>query len=264
MPNLKSLAFPIIAFLALILATAYLASFPMQWELWDSASCMPDDCFCELIRFGETLRQPSNTWSSLAYALIGLLVMGHNYNLPNKKPFSHNFGLLMCLMMMTIGIGSAFYHASLSFLGQFADFFGMYLMSSFILVYALYRRFHLPEAPVILLYIAILSILGYLLVYMPELRRTLFGILLVLALGLEIYYATSQKPQIRAIWFYGGLAMFALAYGIWIIDDERILCSPESWLQGHALWHLLGAISNGMLYLYYRSEGAKAEMSEFR
>jgi hypothetical protein len=255
MPNLKFYTFPLIAFLALVLATAYLASFPMQWELWSSASCMPDDCFCEFIRLSETVRQPANTWSSLAYAFFGLLVISHSYSLPNKKPFTHHFGLLMALMMITIGLGSAFYHASLSFLGQFADFFGMYLMSSFVLVYALYRRFSLPELQVILLYVGINVVLGLLLVYVPELRRSIFGILLIAALGLEIYYASSRKVTIQTRWFYMGLVIFAAAYAIWIIDDERILCSPESWLQGHALWHLLGAIANGMLYLYYRSEG---------
>jgi hypothetical protein len=254
MSNFKLYAFPIIAFLALLLATAYLASFPMQWELWSAASCMPDDCFCEFIR-PETVRQPINTWSSLAYALVGLFILGHSYSLPNKKPFSHHFGLLMCLMLVALGISSAFYHASLTFLGQFADFFGMYLMSTFIFVYALYRRFSLPEIPVILLYIAILTVLGFLLVYVPDLRRTLFGILLAIALSLEIYYAISRKPAIRARWFYAGLFVFTIAYGIWTIDADRIMCSPESWIQGHAIWHLLGAVSNILLYFYYRSEG---------
>jgi hypothetical protein len=252
---LKRYSFSLISFLLLLVILAFLASFPMEWKLWRLASCMPDDCFCELIREGQTVRQPSNTWSSLAYALIGLMVLAHSYSLPNKKPFTWLFGLLLCLMMLTIGIGSAFYHASLTFIGQFADFSGMYLMSSFILVYALYRRYSLPEINVVLGYLGLNTILALLLYFVPETRRTLFGLLLILALILEIYYANSAKPSINRYWFYGGLLIFALAYAVWIIDDERILCSPESWIQGHALWHLLGAISNGMLYFYYRSEG---------
>jgi hypothetical protein len=253
---LKQYSIPLISFLLLALLLAFLASFPMQWGTWRTASCMlNNDCFCELIREGQTVRQPSNTWSSLAYAFMGLLVVAHSYSLPNKKPFTRLFAILLCLMMLTIGIGSAFYHASLTFIGQFADFSGMYLMSSFILVYALYRRYSLPEIRVVLFYLGINLVLALLLYFVPETRRTLFGILILLSLILEIYYAGSAKPSINRYWFYGGLLVFAAAYGIWIIDDERILCSPESWLQGHALWHLLGAISNGMLYLYYRSEG---------
>jgi hypothetical protein len=29
---------------------------------------------------------------------------------------------------------------------------------------------------------------------------------------------------------------------------------PDTWLQGHAMWHLLTALSLATIYLYYRNE----------
>jgi hypothetical protein len=38
------------------------------------------------------------------------------------------------------------------------------------------------------------------------------------------------------------------------LDVARKFGTPESWIQGHALWHLLTALALGSMYLYYRSE----------
>jgi hypothetical protein len=42
-----------------------------------------------------------------------------------------------------------------------------------------------------------------------------------------------------------------LAFVIWILDRERVLCAPESLLQGHAVWHILGAIAAVCLFRSY-------------
>ena len=50
------------------------------------------------------------------------------------------------------------------------------------------------------------------------------------------------------------LVSILIAASIWILDITDKLCSPTSIFQGHALWHILGALSIFLGYLYYRSE----------
>src|SRR5688572_22117478 len=86
---------------------------------WKPASCMPDGCFCEAIRDG-VIRQPLNALSSLAFVIVGVLVV-----LAMRRMS------VFALAMAVIGFGSAFYHASLGFVGQFVDVTGMYLIATY-------------------------------------------------------------------------------------------------------------------------------------
>jgi hypothetical protein len=38
------------------------------------------------------------------------------------------------------------------------------------------------------------------------------------------------------------------------MDVRGSFSGPDTWLQGHALWHLLTALSLATIYLYYRTE----------
>ena len=51
----------------------------------------------------------------------------------------------------------------------------------------------------------------------------------------------------------GGIFLIALL--IWQLSHtEGLLCFPESVFQGHAVWHLLCAVSTAAIYVYYQSE----------
>lgn len=229
----------------------------IDWDTWRLATCMPDGCFCEAVRPDETIRQPSNTWSSMAFALVGLLTAGNALSQGNHpRRLSLLFAIIFSISLIVIGVGSAFYHASMTFWGQFIDVGGMYLLVSFMLVYAWMRLYHLSIEISTFLYLVINIILFGLLYFIPESRRSLFAIVLLAGIGFELYYAISRKADIKRYWFNYGLLLFAVAYGIWITDNTGLLCDADSLLQGHAIWHILGAVSSGMLYLYYASEQA--------
>jgi len=40
----------------------------------------------------------------------------------------------------------------------------------------------------------------------------------------------------------------------WVLDVAGKFSGPDAWLQGHAVWHLLTALSLAAIYLYYRNE----------
>jgi hypothetical protein len=226
-----------------------------SWDAMSPSTCLATDtCFCEGVQMQESLRQPANTVSSFGFVLVGLLIMAASLGIAGRSTwFIPIYGVALGFMAVIVGIGSAFYHASLTFTGQFFDILGMYLMASFVLVYPLQRLYSLSYRNSIALYITLNLILTGLQILIPDLRRYTFAIVLIVGLVVEFVYLR-RHPIITARWLYVGLGLFTLAYGIWILDNSHALCAPDSLLQGHAIWHLLGACATGCLFLYYASE----------
>ena len=52
---------------------------------------------------------------------------------------------------------------------------------------------------------------------------------------------------------YAAILILFAAGSVWILDRQRVVCEPDSLLQGHAVWHILTAVSIFFVYLYYRS-----------
>lgn len=251
----KNYALGLIIFIGICVIFAALMQLNINWDTWRVATCMPDNCFCEQVRFGDTIRQPANTWSSMLFTLIGILIAGHGLTqLSEGQKLSRLFALILSFALIFIGVGSAFYHASMTFWGQFADVGSMYLLVSFMLIYAWLRLFQLQVNLSAVLYVVINIALFTLLYFFPETRRSAFAIVLLLGIGFELYYAVFRKPVLKRYWFNYGLLLFAIAYAIWTVDNNRMICVAESLFQGHAIWHIFGALSSGMLYLYYASE----------
>lgn len=212
------------------------------WEGWRQATCMPGGCFCEAVGEG-WLRQPVNTWSSLAFVLAAVWIGARRVEARLR-----GMQVVFAASAALVGLGSAFYHASLSFAGQFVDVLGMYLLSVPIL---LYRR--ISGRSFALAYAVLVAVLALLLWFVPELRRWLFAAVLVAGVISELLHLR-RNPGLDARWFWAGLGSFALAFGVWVMDNSRLLCAPESLLQGHALWHLLGAAATAMLFNHYATE----------
>lgn len=227
----------------------------LTWDRMQPATCLAaGTCFCEAVHVDEVVRQPSNTVSSFGFVLVGLLIVTASLGLVSSvSKLISLYGIALGLMVVIVGLGSAYYHASLTFTGQFFDILGMYLMASFVLMYAVQRLYGLSFRRSIALYVLLNICLTGMQILIPDLRRYTFAIVLVVGLIVEFMYL-KRHPIITARWLYMGLGLFAFAYVIWILDNSRILCVPDSLLQGHAVWHLLGACATGCLFLYYASE----------
>ena len=163
----------------------------------------------------------------------------------------------MGVSSIIVGVGSAFYHASLTFIGQFFDVFGMFLLAALTLVYAWERIWNLRLTTTLSLYLALNLFLSWLQIAIPDTRRYAFAVVLMLALTFEYYFRLKQKPQIDVRWLWIGTSLLGGAYIIWILDNTRLVCLENSLLQGHAIWHILGAIAVLFLHRYYVSEVTK-------
>jgi Ceramidase len=252
---------PFLLFALIVGAAAILSRVDYSWTSWKPASCMPANCFCEAIHRG-TIAQPANAWSSFAFVLVGLLVIGQSREDVRRLRSSvmtrqRAYFLVYGIAIVVIGLGSAFYHASLTFAGQFADLMGMYLLACFILLYNVSRLTAFNGKTFVLAYLAFNFVLAYVLLEFPALRRYIFGVIVVAALWPEYRVRTQKKPQINGFFLHAAWWTLVAAFVIWTLDITKVFCNPNSWLQGHALWHVLGALAAGLLYLYYRSENAE-------
>jgi hypothetical protein len=249
----------IIALAISLISMAVLYAFPAGvWASWPPATCLTTGCFCEAANPLSPVKQAVNAWSSLAYVFPGLVILGRLGELKRQSTgFPAEYAAIIGAAAVAVGLGSAFYHASLTFTGQFFDILGMYLLSAFLLVYALERSLHWKSRQTLVTYLMVNIGLTLIQVLVPETRRYCFAILLLAGLLSEYRLVFTHKITVRAGWLNLGLGLFALAFGIWNLDNLGIGCDPASLLQGHAAWHVLGAAGLGCLYRYYRSEASE-------
>lgn len=255
---MKRFIVPFLVFFIIVGAMIALSFVEYSWSAWKPASCMPDNCFCEAIHPG-TVAQPANTWSSFGFVLVGLLVMrqsGEDVRVRKQNLLTSQraYPLLYGAALIITGLGSAFYHASLTFVGQCFDVMGMYFIASFIMLYNIARFKSFPGRNFVIAYLLINAALAFLLVAYPALRRYVFGAIILATLWPEYRLRQTRTLVINNFFLKAAWGTLILALVIWTLDLTKMLCNPTSWLQGHALWHLLGALAGGFVYLYYRSE----------
>lgn len=229
---------------------------PDTWAAMRPATCLETGCFCEAVSTQQPIRQPANTVSSLAFAVIGVWVLSVSRPAAPAHPFGRAHRVMFGVSALVIGLGSAFYHASMTFAGQFFDILGMYLLTGLMWVYALQRIGGCATSVAALIYLALNLGLTVVQIEIPETRRFVFGLLLMLALLSEVWVWQRVRPARRYGWLWAGLSVFGLAYAVWMLDDSHAWCEPHSWLQGHALWHVLGAVAVYALWRWYTSEPA--------
>src|ERR1035437_2716835 len=233
------------------------------WSGWKQATCMPDACFCEAIR-GGWMGQPVNVLSSLTFVVVALVVLAAGRHQSQstqhlRLPLLIKPGLLLtyAAALALVGLGSAFYHASLTFVGQVTDVLGMYLIATFAVLYGLFRRGVITRFPFVVWFVGANIILLALQIAVPVLRRYVFAALILAVLGVEYYVRQHACSQFRTRYIAMAISSLAAGFALWVLDITRTLCWPMSVFQGHALWHVSGALASYYLYKYYASETAK-------
>lgn len=218
------------------------------------ATCIATNCFCETARAGSLVQQPANSWSSFCYVFTGFLLMLDARRRRQETAFPLPGAIMFGVAAITVGIGSVMLHATLTLWGQFADVLGMYLVGGFSLVYAIARMARLNGRQAAMLYVALCALLISVLLIMPEVRRWLFFVLLATALAIELLFARPLRPGVVVSFLIGAALVKAAGFAVWSLDQTRIVCAPDSLMQGHAFWHVCGALSLWLTYRYFRSE----------
>jgi hypothetical protein len=191
--------------------------------------------------------EPSNTWSSIGYVIIGVWLM-----ITHARPSRDARLWAVAAAEVLIGLGSIAFHGTGTFAGELIDQAGMFMLSCLILSFAAGKARGLSASRTAGLYAAttIASTLSILVV--RPLGIPLFAVQLVTGLGwtVALWRRAADKAPYR--WFFAGLGVFLASFVIWALDISRVLCRPDNHvLTGHAVWHVLNAISIERLYRFY-------------
>ncbi len=207
--------------------------------------------FCEQVN-QTGIAQVSNSWSCIAFLLIGVLIITHAKRtkqfINNRPIYSYLFGLLVA----TVGFTSFWNHAALNFWGGFTDVWSMYLLASFAILLSLESPTTGSIAKTLSLWAAVNIPLAAVAASRGVITDYVFAFLIFLLIAVELL-AQQKNKFVEKKYFWLSLGTLLVAFGIWQLDIRGIWCNPESLIQGHAVWHLLCAIASYFLYLYLLS-----------
>jgi hypothetical protein len=165
----------------------------------------------------------------------------------------------MACIVVLLGPASAAMHATQSAAGGHLDLLSMYLIAAFAAAYATMRW--LGGGLAVFAVAFTVGVVGCELVGAWDTRlpvvmhpgNAAFGLLLIAATSIEVLIMRRRRTVSRRFYVYAALAAILLAFAIWNAT-QTWLCAPHSPVQGHAIWHLLCALSTYLLYRYYASE----------
>jgi hypothetical protein len=231
---------------------------------WLGADVGRGNGFCEAAR-DQLVRQPANTWSNTGFVVAGLLIAWHvGRGLREDAVLTRSRATSYAVLVVLLGPGSAAMHASQSAAGGHLDTTSMYLLASFAAAYALARLRRWDGRSFAVAFVVLLAgcELVDFLVTQPvpvvmSVGNVVFGALLATAIALEVRMGREPDRSIELRWGLAGLGTMVVAFVIWNTAKQGTpFCSPDSLLQGHAAWHLLGAVAAYCLFRLYASERA--------
>jgi hypothetical protein len=272
--HIRVRAFYLPAAIFLLITFLLVDSYQMYryFDLWSDKPLAGGNAFtfCEANHMNEAIRQPSNTWSNLAYLLVALFAFtvgvhdyknkehGNSTNFLVRYPF---FSIMYGLSCLYLFIGSFMYHASLTAFYQKLDQTGLYSVIAMILVLNVYKIFpyinHRGEwrdsQGLAKALIVILNILFFNWLWKFSIN-VFVPLLIVIIFITSLYYIVRiSKTHYFSNYLYAAFFLLFAAGSIWVLDRQGVVCNPDSIFQGHALWHILTAVSIFFIYLYYRS-----------
>lgn len=236
----------------------------------------PHECYCEAFIKADIgkpgVRQPVNTWfnlySLLTSGLVALFVFLDRRNGPDERNLMRSSSWvpdLYIFVVLFLGLGSMWFHASLMSWGGNMDGFSMYCYAAFLPFYSIRRRFFTSPAFFWVFYTTTVILFTFIhSVVSPHFSYISLVLILVLVaayLGVEVamWVQTGQVMQGRLatqLLWVGAVLAIGVATLFWVLSaTDGALCDQQSALQLHGLiWHPFAGVMAVLLYFYWREE----------
>lgn len=228
--------------LAAWLALRLAGSGPEIWTTWQPDGCLFVNCYCEPVH-ASLVRQTIATESNLGFLAVGLAVAAGLFRVHDRRRW------IAAAMVVATAVGSTFYHASLTRVGDWADLMGTFGLVILFGSLSAWRRWPAQRMIIAAAAAVALAIGGVQMVLAPALQQVVLGVLVLLAIALESLAPAvpTQRP-----WLWAGLACFLIGGGVWIGSSAGLLpCWPNAPMTWHGVWHLLAAGGAGLLCRYH-------------
>ena len=220
--------------------------------------------YCEFNHVDRFFHQPMNTYSNLAYFFFGVFIVQVAwYDYTNRAAMNQNrlekFPLLSALVgvcFVYLSVGSAFFHASLTYTGQRVDMNGTYGITLVLVSVALYHVFYTitftrsMQRGWVLILVVLIGLFFKIALLIPS-SVLLPALILGLITGITINYVQFRKER-SVLVAIASVICIVVAVKIRTMDVQKIGCDPFSPIQGHSVWHLLTAISSFCSYSFFR------------
>jgi len=233
--------------------------------------------YCECIHFGP-VKQPWNTFSDIGFILLGVLGLllpfmlwgPDQYRYVNRMTYNGRYTFMYGFVIISMGPGSMLFHISFNAFGGLGDGLSMYLFGGFLFAYAVIRLFggllHVSRDGEFWVFLSIFVIVVivalaaniYLMQTLETANKTLYVMLCLVPPGVILTLISAIAYEHSGTgwgWFVASVVFFGLAFLVWGLGhDGKALCNlsgsaPNSWLQAHAVWHVLSA--GGVYCLYW-------------
>lgn len=242
-------------------------------------SCIGGNCYCEYFDLADVqtgargIRQPTNTWSNL-YALITAGIVAFVLSRDRGQGASSNvmrsnspLADAYVFAVLFLGLGSMWFHASISAAVAWMDGLSMYVFAGFLIFYTLDRvlaKYGVSQMirtlvfwicwPANSVLLTIVAATGVESLYLIIAQVTAYAILEFFLAG----WIGKHDVPARIYWICGAVAM-ALAVLFWVLSaTDGPLCFPHSWFQPHGLlWHTFAGVMATLLYFYWRRENSQ-------
>jgi len=185
------------------------------------------------------IESPGIAWAGLIYIFVGL------YLLKKRNPNSHWILNLFPYFAIVMGIGSALYHASHTFMFQVIDVGGMFLLGNALVFSNIFLLKKIKNQKLIFWVSFIVQILIFTLLKGKS-GPIILGIQVLLFLITEFMIPSRNRSY---LWM--SLALFILAGGALWIEHKSGACNPDNhFFQWHAVWDGLCAFTYITLHKY--------------
>ncbi|MES2058736.1 MAG: ceramidase domain-containing protein [Pseudomonadota bacterium] len=236
--------------------------------------CVNEQCFCEYFSRADIengvkgIRQGTNTWSNLYAIFTSLFVawgLGRDRasgSAPNVMRSADPIADLYVFVVLFLGLGSMWFHASIAKYVSWIDGLSMYTFMAYLVFYTLNRS--LVRTGVNAGTRGKIFWGGYILTAGAFAAAGAAGVdSVILILTLVVAYMVLEfrfagfiaDPRARSYWLIG-IAAIVIATIFWVLSRTGgPLCDPHSFFQPHGLlWHTLAGVTATMMYLYWRRE----------
>jgi hypothetical protein len=192
---------------------------------------------------------PVNTWTNLIYIILAF----HFYFI---FKIENRYQKKIAIHLFFVGLTSFIHHAAYNFVTQWFDFVGMFAFLIFIFTINLRRLEWIKPEKILTAWLigtlsfSVLAVVAYFVAIPLQISIPIIGLGILLtelkinSMKTSLYRADSMKN------FYIALFMICFAEVFSILDFKRILCEPDSLIQGHGIWHLLGGVALYFLTLH--------------
>ncbi len=148
----------------------------------------------------------------------------------------------------------------------------MNLYIVFLLIYSFSRERQWPLATFFVLYAVTELVFLFIYLYGNVPSNTIFGIILIIAIANEfriiVWQRLSKQPRIyrRLSLLLVSIGCFVVGFIIWNVisgeyNEPGPYCYPDSWFQGHTVWHFLTALAMLVIFKYMQEERVVAKKS---